>query len=40
MVERSSTSLAPWHLVPAEDKRYARIEVLKIVLEGLESALR
>ncbi len=36
MVARTSTDLAPWHLVPANDKRHARIQVLETVCEALE----
>ena len=39
MIERTSTERAPWILVEAEDKRYARIKVLKSVCESLERAL-
>jgi polyphosphate:AMP phosphotransferase len=39
MIERTSTPIAPWVLVEAEDKRYARIKVLKSVCESLERAL-
>ena len=39
MVARTSTSYAPWTLVPGNDKRFARIEVLKTVCEGLEKVL-
>lgn len=39
MVDRTSTLLAPWTLVPAVDKRYARVHVLKTVADRLESAL-
>ncbi|HWH48854.1 MAG TPA: polyphosphate:AMP phosphotransferase [Burkholderiales bacterium] len=40
MVDRTSTAVAPWTLVEANDKRYARIKVLKTICERLESALR
>jgi polyphosphate:AMP phosphotransferase len=40
MVERSSTQLAPWHLIEANDKRYARVKVLDTVCERLEAALK
>lgn len=40
MVDRTSTAVAPWTLVEADDKRYARIKVLKTICERLESALR
>ena len=39
MVERTSTEYAPWKLVPANSKRFARIEVLKTVCTTLEVAL-
>ena len=39
MVERTSTPIAPWVLVEAEDKRYARVKVLESVCESLERAL-
>ncbi len=39
MVARTSTALSPWHLVAANDKRWARVEVLRIVCEGLEERL-
>jgi polyphosphate:AMP phosphotransferase len=39
MVERTSTEVAPWHLIPANDKQYARIEVLKAICGALEQRL-
>jgi AMP-polyphosphate phosphotransferase len=36
MVQRTSSSHAPWTLVAANDKRHARIEVLKETCEALE----
>jgi polyphosphate:AMP phosphotransferase len=39
MVERTSTDLVPWTLVEGEDKRYARIKVLRTICERLDSAL-
>jgi polyphosphate:AMP phosphotransferase len=39
MVDRTSTSLAPWTLVEANDKNYARIKILRILCERLEEAL-
>ncbi len=39
MVERTSTEFAPWVLVEANDKRYARIKVLKTLCERLEAVL-
>jgi polyphosphate:AMP phosphotransferase len=39
MVDRTSTEQAPWTLVEADDKQYARIKVLKTVCERLEAAM-
>lgn len=39
MVAKTSTEHAPWYLVPANDKRFARIFVLKTVCDGLERVL-
>ncbi len=39
MVARTSSKLAPWHLVPANDKRFARIRVLETVCAALEARL-
>ncbi len=39
MVDRTSTGNAPWTLVEANDKNYARVKVLRTVCERLEAAL-
>jgi AMP-polyphosphate phosphotransferase len=39
MVDRTSTERAPWSLVEAEDKRYARVKILRVICERLEEAL-
>jgi polyphosphate:AMP phosphotransferase len=39
MVERTSTSVAPWHLIPANDKLHARIAMLKVLCARLQAAL-
>jgi AMP-polyphosphate phosphotransferase len=39
MVDHTSTELAPWTLVEAEDKNYARVKVLKAIVRKLEAAL-
>jgi polyphosphate kinase 2 (PPK2 family) len=39
MVERSSTELAPWTLVEAEDERVARIKVLRTIVARLKAAV-
>jgi len=40
MVDRTSTEIAPWTLVEAEDKYYARIKVLKTINDNLKRALK
>jgi polyphosphate:AMP phosphotransferase len=39
MVDRTSTDIAPWTLVEANDKQYARIKILKTLCERIEKAL-
>ncbi len=39
MVDRTSTGTAPWTLVEAEDKAYARVKVLRTICERLSAAL-
>ena len=39
MVERTSTASAPWTLVEGNDKRHARVKILRTVCEQLEAAL-
>jgi polyphosphate kinase 2 (PPK2 family) len=39
MLALTDTKFAPWHLVPANDKRFARLEVLKLACRQIESAL-
>ncbi len=39
MFERTSTGLAPWTIVPAEDKRHARVAVLETICKKIEKAL-
>ncbi len=33
MVQRTSTARAPWHVIPANDKKYARIAALKLITD-------
>lgn len=39
MIERTSNEHAPWILIPANDKYFARIEILKSLCERLREAL-
>ncbi|HEY5863698.1 MAG TPA: polyphosphate:AMP phosphotransferase [Casimicrobiaceae bacterium] len=40
MVDRTSTEIAAWTLVEAEDKYFARIKVLRTIVKALEPALK
>jgi polyphosphate kinase 2 (PPK2 family) len=40
MVDRTSTAFAPWTLVEANNKYYARIKVLKTLYGAIERALK
>lgn len=39
MVSHTSTEYAPWTLVPGNDKKFARVEILKTFCETLEKAI-
>ncbi|MCB1939015.1 MAG: polyphosphate:AMP phosphotransferase [Rhodocyclaceae bacterium] len=39
MIDRTSTERAPWTLVEADNKRFARIKILRTICERLEAAL-
>ena len=36
---RTSTEYAPWHIIPAEDKKCARLDVIRIYRDALRKAL-
>lgn len=38
MVDRTSTEIAPWTLVEANDKRFARVKILRTINDALERA--
>ncbi len=40
MLGTTDNTQAPWHVVPAESKHYARVNVLEIVIATIEGALR
>jgi polyphosphate:AMP phosphotransferase len=40
MVDRTSTEIAPWTLVEANDKFYARLKILKTLCQGIEAAVK
>ena len=40
MLIRTSTTYAPWIIVEGNDKRYARVKVLKTVVNALEKKIK
>ena len=40
MVDRTSTEIAPWTLVEANDKNFARIKILKTMCRQIEAAMK
>ncbi len=40
MMKKTSTTFAPWHVLESNDKKYARIKALKIVIQEIEKKLR
>jgi polyphosphate kinase 2 (PPK2 family) len=39
MIARTDHPQAPWHLIPANSKRYARVAVIETVIERIESGM-
>ena len=39
MLQKTNTTYAPWHILESNDKRYARLKALAIVIEAIEKAL-
>ena len=39
MMKKTNTSYAPWHVLESNDKKYARIKALRIVIEEIEKVL-
>lgn len=40
MLQKTSTEFAPWHIIESQDKKYARIKTLKILIKAIEDALK
>ena len=38
MLQKTSTENAPWYIIESNDKKYARIKTLKIIIKALEKA--
>ncbi len=39
MIQKTSTSFAPWRILEANDKKYARIKALEIIVEEIEKRI-
>lgn len=39
MMKKTNTSYAPWHVLESNDKKYARLKALKIVIKEIEKVL-
>lgn len=39
MLRYTSTDFAPWHIIESNDKKYARIKALKVLVKAIESRL-
>ena len=40
MLQKTGTVYAPWHVLESNDKKYARIKALKVVIEAIEEKLK
>jgi polyphosphate kinase 2 (PPK2 family) len=40
MLERTDRPYAPWHVIAAENKKYARVEVIETVIREIEAGMR
>ena len=40
MFERTDTKHAPWHVIPADSKHYARVKVIETVIAEIEDGMR
>ena len=40
MIQKTSTTYAPWHILESVDKKYARLKALRIIIGQLEAALK
>ena len=40
MLARTSTDFAPWHIIQSQDKKFARIQALHILIDAIEARLQ
>ncbi len=38
MLQKTNTSYAPWYILESNDKKYARIKALQIVVDSIRKA--
>ncbi|MBQ2580998.1 MAG: hypothetical protein II574_05150, partial [Ruminococcus sp.] len=39
MIEKTSTKAAPWTIIEGNDKKYARVQAMKTIIEKIEERL-
>ena len=39
MLQKTNTTYAPWHILESNDKKYARIKALEIVIQAMEEQI-
>ena len=39
MLQKTSTDFAPWYVIEANDKKFARIKILKLVIKAIKNRL-
>ena len=40
MIEKTSTTYAPWHILESVDKKYARVKALEIIIKEIQKRLK
>ena len=40
MFAKTDKNYAPWHIIACDDKKYSRIETLKIIVKRMENHLK
>ena len=40
MLRKTNTEFAPWHILESNDKKYARIKALRIVVDAIKEACK
>ena len=39
MLQKTSTTYAPWHIIESVDKKYARLKTMEIIVDAIEKAI-